>query len=58
MAEVHFIDLSGEIKADARGMSFFPWQARRKVPGGVLSTFHLISTHSGPDPGTPPPPRS
>ena len=28
MAEVQFIDLSGEIKADTRGMSFFPWQGR------------------------------
>ena len=44
MAEVRFIDLSGEIKADARGMSFFPWQGRLKAPGEVLSTFHLIST--------------
>jgi oxalate decarboxylase/phosphoglucose isomerase-like protein (cupin superfamily) len=47
MAEVQFIDLSGEIKAGARGMSFFPWQARLKEPGGVLSTFHLVSTHPG-----------
>ena len=47
MAEVEFIDLSGEIKADARGLSFFPWQARRQAPGGVLYTFHLISTHPG-----------
>ncbi len=47
MVEVQFIDLSGDIKADARGMSFFPWQARSQDPVGVLSTFHLISTHPG-----------
>ena len=47
MAEIQFIDLSGEIKADARGMSFFPWQGRLQVPGELASTFHLISIHPG-----------
>jgi oxalate decarboxylase/phosphoglucose isomerase-like protein (cupin superfamily) len=47
MAEVQFIDLSGEIKADARGMSFFPWQGRRQAPGELLSTFHLVSIRPG-----------
>jgi oxalate decarboxylase/phosphoglucose isomerase-like protein (cupin superfamily) len=47
MAEVQFIDLSGEIKADARGLSFFPWQGRLQEPGGLLATFHLVSIHPG-----------
>jgi uncharacterized RmlC-like cupin family protein len=47
MAEIQFIDLSGEIKADAWGISFFPWQGRLKAPGDMLSTFHLISIHPG-----------
>ena len=47
MAEIHFIDLSGEIKADDRGMSFFPWQGRLQAPGELLSTFHLISIPPG-----------
>ena len=47
MTEVQFIDLSGEIKADARGMSFFPWQGRLQAPGDLLSTFHLISIRPG-----------
>ena len=47
MTEIQFIDLSGEIKADARGMSFFPWQGRLKAPGELPSTFHLISIRPG-----------
>ncbi len=47
MTEVQFIDLSGEINADARGMSFFPWQGRLQEPGDLLRTFHLISIRSG-----------
>ena len=47
MPEVQFIDLSGAIKADARGMSFFPWQGRLKAPGDLLPTFHLISILPG-----------
>ena len=47
MAEVQFIDLSGEIKADARGLSFFPWQGRLQAPQGLLDTFHLISISPG-----------
>ena len=47
MTEIHFIDLSGEIKTDARGMSFFPWQGRLKAPGELASTFHLISIRPG-----------
>ena len=47
MAEVQFIDLSGAIKADARGMSFFPWQGRLQAPGDLLATFHLVSIQPG-----------
>ena len=47
MAEVQLIDLSGEIKADTRGMSFFPWQGRLKASGDLLPTFHLISIRPG-----------
>jgi uncharacterized RmlC-like cupin family protein len=47
MSEIQCIDLSGEIKADARGMSFFPWQGRLKAPGDLPSTFHLISIRPG-----------
>jgi dTDP-4-dehydrorhamnose 3,5-epimerase-like enzyme len=47
MAEIHFIDLSGEIKADDRGMSFFPWQGRLRAPAELPSTFHLISIRPG-----------
>ena len=47
MAEVQFIDLSGEITADARGLSFFPWQGRAQETQGLLDTFHLISIRPG-----------
>ena len=48
MADVEFIDLSGEIKADARGMSFFPWPpGRLREPGDLLRTFHLVSINPG-----------
>jgi oxalate decarboxylase/phosphoglucose isomerase-like protein (cupin superfamily) len=47
MAEVQFIDLTGEIKTDARGMSFFPWPGRLKAPGDLLQTCHLVSIRPG-----------
>ena len=47
MAEVQFIDLSGEIKAEARGMSFFPWQGRPPAPENLVPTFHLVSISPG-----------
>jgi uncharacterized RmlC-like cupin family protein len=47
MADVRFIDLSGAIHADARGMSFFPWPDRLTEPGGLLKTFHLVSVRPG-----------
>jgi len=47
MADVRFIDLSGAINADDRGMSFFPWQDRLTEPGGLLKTFHLVSVRPG-----------
>jgi oxalate decarboxylase/phosphoglucose isomerase-like protein (cupin superfamily) len=47
MTEVQFIDLSGEIKTDARGMSFFPWQGGLPAAGDLLASFHLISIRPG-----------
>ena len=47
MAEVQFIDLSSEIKAEARGMSFFPWQGRLQTPENLVPTFHLVSISPG-----------
>ena len=47
MAEVQFINLSGDIKDEPRGISFFLWQGRLKVPGDLPSTFHLISIRPG-----------
>jgi oxalate decarboxylase/phosphoglucose isomerase-like protein (cupin superfamily) len=47
MSDVQFIDLSGEIKADPRGLSFFPWQGRVTEPEGVMATFHLVSIQPG-----------
>jgi oxalate decarboxylase/phosphoglucose isomerase-like protein (cupin superfamily) len=47
MAEVQFIDLTEEIKADARGMSFFLGPGRIKAPEDLLSTFHLVSIRPG-----------
>jgi oxalate decarboxylase/phosphoglucose isomerase-like protein (cupin superfamily) len=47
MSAVQFIDLQHEIKVDARGMSFFPWQGRLQAPGDLLQTFHLISIRPG-----------
>jgi oxalate decarboxylase/phosphoglucose isomerase-like protein (cupin superfamily) len=47
MATVEFIDLGSEIKEDARGISFFPWQGRLREPGDLLRTFHLTSINPG-----------
>ena len=47
MAEVQFINLSGEIHVDTRGMSFFPWQGRLQASDDILNTFHLISIRPG-----------
>jgi len=47
MTAVQFIDLSGEIHADDRGMSFFPWQGRLQAPEGLNRTFHLVSIRPG-----------
>jgi len=47
MTEVRFIDLSGAIKADARGMSFFPWPGLVEAPGDLLATLHLVSICPG-----------
>ena len=47
MAAVQFIDLSGEIHADTRGMSYFPWQGGLQAPKDLSRTFHLISIRPG-----------
>ncbi|MHB9075180.1 MAG: cupin domain-containing protein [Desulfobaccales bacterium] len=47
MVTVQFIDLSGEIHADTRGMSYFPWQGRLQAPENLSKTFHLISIRPG-----------
>jgi uncharacterized RmlC-like cupin family protein len=47
MTAVQFIDLNGEIHADDRGMSFFPWQGRLQAPEELNRTFHLVSIRPG-----------
>ncbi|MFA5110042.1 MAG: hypothetical protein WC443_01415 [Desulfobaccales bacterium] len=47
MSEVNFIDLSGVIKADARGQVFFPWPGRLEAPEDLLVTVHLVSIQPG-----------
>jgi oxalate decarboxylase/phosphoglucose isomerase-like protein (cupin superfamily) len=47
MSEVRFIDLGAAIKADDRGMVFFPWQDCCPDPGPGLPTFHLVSIRPG-----------
>jgi uncharacterized RmlC-like cupin family protein len=47
MAALEFIDLSGEIQEDLRGIIFFPWRARLQQPRDLLATFHLISIRPG-----------
>ena len=47
MAEVEFIDLSGEMPKDGRGFAFFPWRGREMNPAEVLRTAHLVSILPG-----------
>lgn len=47
MADLEFIDLSGEIHPDERGFAFFPWQGRLHDPQEVLRTCHLVSIEPG-----------
>jgi uncharacterized RmlC-like cupin family protein len=47
MAAVDFIDLAPTIKADARGLSYFPWPAPIEAPQDLLRTFHLVSIAPG-----------
>jgi oxalate decarboxylase/phosphoglucose isomerase-like protein (cupin superfamily) len=47
MAEVEFLEISGEIHEDPRGFSFFPWQDRLLEPGDLRRTFHLTSILPG-----------
>jgi len=47
MAEVEFLDISGETHEDPRGFVFFPWQEGVQKPQDLLPTFHLISIAPG-----------
>jgi mannose-6-phosphate isomerase-like protein (cupin superfamily) len=47
MAALEFIDLSGEIQEDRRGLSFFPWRGRPRQAQDLLTTFHLVSIRPG-----------
>ena len=43
MADVEFIDLTGNIHEDPRGLSFFPWPGTVGHPQDILKSFHLVS---------------
>jgi len=47
MADVEFLDISGEIHEDPRGFVFFPWQDRVQEPRDLPPTFHLVSIAPG-----------
>lgn len=47
MAEVEFLDISGEIQEGPRGFSLFPWQGRLNVPQDLFKTLHLVSIVPG-----------
>lgn len=47
MTDVDFLDLAGEIQAEAAGRSFFPWRGRLKDPENLLRSFHLLSIAPG-----------
>jgi quercetin dioxygenase-like cupin family protein len=47
MAAPEFIDLSGEILEDRRGLSFFPWRGRLEQPQDLPRSFHLVSIRPG-----------
>ena len=47
MADVEFIDLTGDIHEDPRGLSFFPWPGQVPNPQDILTTFHLVSIAPG-----------
>lgn len=47
MATVEFLELTGEIKEDPRGLSFFPFRGRVREPQDFLQSFHLVSIRPG-----------
>jgi oxalate decarboxylase/phosphoglucose isomerase-like protein (cupin superfamily) len=47
MENVEFIDLSQEMREDARGFSFFPLVGRATDPAGLPGAFHLVSIAPG-----------
>lgn len=47
MADVEFIDLTGKIHEDPRGLSFFPWPGQVRNPQDILKSFHLVSIAPG-----------
>jgi dTDP-4-dehydrorhamnose 3,5-epimerase-like enzyme len=47
VAEVEFLDISGDTHEDPRGFVFFPWQDGVGEPQDLLRTFHLISIAPG-----------
>ncbi len=47
MASVEFIDLSGEIFEDPRGLSLYPFKDRVSRPELLIQNFHLVSILPG-----------
>lgn len=47
MAAVEFLDVSGEIFSDARGLSFYPFKERVSRPEILVQNFHLVSVQPG-----------
>jgi oxalate decarboxylase/phosphoglucose isomerase-like protein (cupin superfamily) len=47
MAEVEFIEVSGQVNRGGRGFSFFPWAGRLHDAKEVLRTAHLVSIEPG-----------
>jgi quercetin dioxygenase-like cupin family protein len=47
MTAVAFIDLTGEILTDPRGISFFPFKDRVRQPELLTRNFHLVSIEPG-----------
>ncbi|MBM4285122.1 MAG: cupin domain-containing protein [Deltaproteobacteria bacterium] len=47
MAQVQFIDLEREMRADAQGFSIFPLSGRVRQPAALAQSFHLVSILPG-----------
>lgn len=47
MADVEFIDLTGKIHEDPRGLSFFPWPGQVPKNQDLLRSLHLVSIAPG-----------